>query len=247
MTQQVFHPSLFRKSPKDKRENKNQDNNKKTRTRGHNNPTSGLPVKPARPTLSPSSKVDMPQVNQSEMECIVNVNPNKSLGSVTDSQPNTHKCVIDLADPQDWQKVPYSRVPKRKRIGTPPTSPNVETNNTFNDLPLDPPDVIDNASNNIPLSRPPPIILYGVEDINKLSKLLESPSKAEHFKLKIVIDNVEEYKKIIDVIRSKGLIGHTFTRKDTKCCRIVIKNLHHTTPHSAITEAVETRRAQVAD
>lgn len=35
------------------------------------------------------------------------------------------------------------------------------------------------------------------------------------------------------------VIGHTFTQKKEKCQRIVIKNLHHTTPHDAIREEIE--------
>lgn len=35
------------------------------------------------------------------------------------------------------------------------------------------------------------------------------------------------------------MIGHTFTRKDQRCYRVVIKNLHHSTPHSAIQDEIE--------
>ncbi|CAH2095179.1 unnamed protein product [Euphydryas editha] len=148
--------------------------------------------------------------------------------------------------PPSWQKVPCSR--KRKRISD-PTSPtqHTQTANSFSVLPVDQPEYENSLPKNKPIHKPPPIILYGIQDVNELSKLLEAKSSAEHFKLKIInknnlriiIDSIDEYKKIIDIIREYGLIGHTFSRKDTKCFRIVVKNLHHTTPHSAIIEAIE--------
>lgn len=54
-----------------------------------------------------------------------------------------------------------------------------------------------------------------------------------------MVSTTEDYKQVIDLIRQKGLIGHTFSRKDTKCYRIVIKDLHHTTPHDAIIHELE--------
>lgn len=44
---------------------------------------------------------------------------------------------------------------------------------------------------------------------------------------------------MIEHIRSKGLIGYTFTRKDQKCMRIVIKHLHFSTPKDEIIAAIE--------
>lgn len=57
--------------------------------------------------------------------------------------------------------------------------------------------------------------------------------------LRIISSDVESYKKIITLVRENGLIGHTFNLKDQRCYRLVIKNLHHTTPHSAIIEEME--------
>lgn len=96
-------------------------------------------------------------------------------------------------------------------------------------------------------SKPPPIILYGIEDINKLTDLINTVAGKDDFLLKTVNKNqlrinsvnIEVYKKIITLVRENGLIGHTFNRKDQRCCRLVIKKLHHSTPHSAIIEEVE--------
>lgn len=86
-----------------------------------------------------------------------------------------------------------------------------------------------------------------MEKIIELSKLIETVISPTNFSLKIVNKNqirlscntVEAYKATIDLIRSQGLIGHTFTRKDQRPCRFVIKNLHHTTPIENIVEEIE--------
>lgn len=129
--------------------------------------------------------------------------------------------------PPDWQRVPTS---KKRKCETSPQSEKdlTPTTNRFKALPLD----SDDNTPVVPLTnKPPPIILYGIEDVNKLTNLIETVSNRRHFMLKIVnknllrilADTTEEYKKIISLIRENGLIGHTFTRKDTKCYRFVIK------------------------
>ncbi|KOB78466.1 Uncharacterized protein OBRU01_02033 [Operophtera brumata] len=76
--------------------------------------------------------------------------------------------------------------------------------------------------------KPPPIILYGVDDLAKLTQLIEEVVQTDDYTYKVVSKNqliissktVDKYKTLIEHIRSKGLIGHTFTRKDQKCMRI---------------------------
>ncbi|CAK1548386.1 unnamed protein product [Leptosia nina] len=88
--------------------------------------------------------------------------------------------------------------------------------------------------------------LYGLEDVNELSKL-ETVCDSNLFKIRIANKNLlrilvncsESYKDVISAIRTKGLIGHTFTPKGKKAYRIVIKKLHYTTPHSEIIDAIE--------
>ena len=58
-------------------------------------------------------------------------------------------------------------------------------------------------------SRPPPIILYGFDDINKLSELLGAVAKGEEYTYKIVNKNqlrihcteIDIYKEILSTIR----------------------------------------------
>jgi hypothetical protein len=97
------------------------------------------------------------------------------------------------------------------------------------------------------ISKPPPIILYGIEDVKQLTDFIQEAVRKEDYSYKIISKNrlslssksVESYKILIEHIRNKGLIGHTFTRKEDRCQKFVIKNLHHSTPKEAIVEAIE--------
>lgn len=103
------------------------------------------------------------------------------------------------------------------------------------------------------ISKPPPIILYGIEDVKQLTEFIEEKINKEEYSYKIssrdqlIISSksVAIYEKLISHIRAKGLIGHTFTKKEDRCQTFVIKNLHHTTPKEAILEAIEATGNQV--
>ncbi|CAH2103968.1 unnamed protein product [Euphydryas editha] len=149
--------------------------------------------------------------------------------------------------PPNWQRVPLIRNPKRKKIANSPSPDKMEISNSFSGLTVDLTDEqIDEPKIKKP-NKPPPIILYGVEDLNKLTELLESVTEKSQFSYKIINRNqlkiltcdIEIYKLLISVIRENGLIGHTFNRKDNRNYRIVIRNLHHTTPFDAIKAAIE--------
>ncbi|CAK1588944.1 unnamed protein product [Parnassius mnemosyne] len=149
--------------------------------------------------------------------------------------------------PPDWQRVPSIRNPKRKKLACTPSPDKIETSNSFDGLTVDLTEEQATEPKTKKPSKPPPIILYGVEDLNKLTELLESVTEKSHFtykiinrnQLKILTYDVDIYKILISVIRENGLIGHTFNRKDNRNYRIVIRNLHHTTPFQAIKAAIE--------
>uniref|UniRef100_A0A2H1W5Y6 SFRICE_011533 n=1 Tax=Spodoptera frugiperda TaxID=7108 RepID=A0A2H1W5Y6_SPOFR len=126
----------------------------------------------------------------------------------------------------------------------------VETTNSFSLLSEDPEQTIDvskSVTKPMKVSKPPPIILYGIEDVNKLTDFIQEAVRKEDYSYKIISrdqlrlssKSIESYKILVDHIRNKGLIGHTFTRKEDRCQKIVIKDLHHTTPKEAIVEAIE--------
>lgn len=128
----------------------------------------------------------------------------------------------------------------------------IETSNRFSSLPTDEVEQdkqSTTASSGKPKrpSKPPPIILYGILELKKLTDCLSEVADHSEYTYKIITKDqliistptTESYKKIISHIRNKGLIGHTFTRKEDRCKKIVIKNLHHTTPIEEIQKAVE--------
>lgn len=156
----------------------------------------------------------------------------------------------EIIPPPVWQTIPVSRA-KRIRTSSSPTSrQQIPLDNRFYELPLD--DVeTEKTQKDAPgekrKNKPPPLILYGVRDVNKLIETIETILVKTDYVIKIVTKNhlkvncasAEAYKNLMRLVREKGLIGHTFTHKDEKCYRIVIKNLHHTTPHEEIVKEIE--------
>lgn len=148
----------------------------------------------------------------------------------------------------DWQKVPEVRTKKRKLAPKTPSPDQLRTANRFSGLAVDStePNMADNQRDKRQ-PKPPPIILYGIEDLTQLTKLVEEVVHKEDYTFKVASKNqliistksIEKYKIMIEHIRGKGLIGHTFTRKDERCPRFVIKHLHFSTPVQAIIEAIE--------
>lgn len=151
-----------------------------------------------------------------------------------------------------WQRYP-SAPNKRPCPSMSPPSPTsaVTTQNKYDSLPVDM--VTDSQPSTNTHNKPPPIILYGIDDVNELSMLLESSINQSKFSFKIVNKNqlrisfssIEDYKNALNILRSKNLIGHTFTPREEKCFRIVIKKLHFTTPHEAICKEIQATGNQV--
>lgn len=182
----------------------------------------------------------------------------QSLSAVLDDTSQTltqHTNTMDSVEsssslginPPTWQRAPVLRNPKRKKTSS-PSPDRTKTSNQFSGLPVDETeDVAVQTTFAKKVPKPPPIILYGIEDVNKLSDLLESVVEKSVFILKIINQNqlrinctdIEAYKIIIDAVRQKGLIGHTFNCKDKRPYRIVIRNLHYTTPIDEIKTAIE--------
>lgn len=211
LTQQVFHPSLFNK------------------TRSS--------------SLSDLTRTDLnPQQLKQGENAYATANPQQPLqGENTDLAMNNQELVRPA-----WQRVPTSN--KRRRTSdSPPNTERLKVSNRFDTLPQD---QIESSDRNLATptpNRPPPIVLYGIEDVNELNKLLTTVCDPEQFKINIANKNLlrvlvqcpEAYKTVISKIRESGLIGHTFTPKDKKPYRIVIRKLHPTTPHQEIAEAIE--------
>lgn len=85
----------------------------------------------------------------------------------------------------------------------------VPTSNRFAGLPIKDKDQEVNQLKEKKPSKPPPIILYGVEDVNKLTELLETAVERTTFNYKIINKNqiritsedVGAYKNLVSVVR----------------------------------------------
>ncbi|CAB3254660.1 unnamed protein product [Arctia plantaginis] len=121
----------------------------------------------------------------------------------------------DTVCPPSWQRVPGTRNPKRKKVNDSPE--NITTSNMFSQLPIDlteEPAPTKKSVEKKP-SKPPPIILYGIEDVNKLTELVETVADKSSFtyrttnrnQLRINTIDTEAYKRIITKFRESGLIG----------------------------------------
>ncbi|CAG9112187.1 unnamed protein product [Plutella xylostella] len=148
----------------------------------------------------------------------------------------------------DWQTIPILRNRyKRKKLNqTPSPDKELQLENRYSPLKID-----DNSKQHTKakptVKKPPPIILYGIQNITKLNELIDGVLQKTQYNYKIVTKNqlrincsdIDSYKKLLDLVREKELIGHTFTQKDQRPYRIVIKNLHPSTPIESIKEAIE--------
>ncbi|CAH4037196.1 unnamed protein product [Pieris brassicae] len=129
-------------------------------------------------------------------------------------------------------------LPKKRKLSSTPSPELIKPTNRFSEFPIDQQEYRARDAKNKKTNKPPPIFLYGIEDFHKVTELLETATDRSNFsykiisrnQLKVLSVNLDIYKKVITVIQEHGLIGHTFNRKDQKCYRIVIRNLHHTTP-----------------
>ena len=167
-----------------------------------------------------------------------------STGDVSTQQEEKGVLTSSQSTHPEWQRVPQLRLNKRPRTSTSPTSLSPPTNNRFSALPLN-----SSGDEEKPqkVNKPPPLILYGIEDVSKLISTLGTVVDKSGYNIKILSKNqlriscneADIYKTLVSFAREKGLIGHTFTPKSEKCCRLVIKNLHHTTPTDAIKEEIE--------
>lgn len=108
------------------------------------------------------------------------------------------------------------------------------------DIPDEPTESRESQTQTKKASKPPPIILYGIMAVSKpVHSDCYSYKIFTKDQLRVIAKTSEAYKDIIDLICKNGVIGHTFTQKEKRSCRIVIKNLHHTTPKDAIFDEIE--------
>lgn len=157
---------------------------------------------------------------------------NNNIASTSNTQPENEQgetilsCDTDINCPPGWKRVPM-RSNKRKKLSQTPSPEPLETSNRYSELLVDPPKDCTEQIKEKRTSKPPPIILYGIEDVNKLTELLETVAEKDEFTYKIVNRNQlrissihkEAYKRLIAIVRENNLVGHTFNQKDQRCYR----------------------------
>lgn len=117
---------------------------------------------------------------------------------------------------------------------TPPSNPTIPITEQI---------VIDEIS---PIKPPPPIFVKGVADFPELCKKLIELIGVDNFvckasadKLKIQTSNPDSYRTLVRYLKEEKAQFHTYQLREDKPLRIVLRNLHPSTPTETIKEELE--------
>lgn len=111
-------------------------------------------------------------------------------------------------NPPTWQRIPLLRNAKKRKKDSSPSPEKIMVANRFSTLPVDLEENIEKEAAT-KIAKRPPIILYGIEDLTKLTELLESVANETDFIYRIINQNqhrinsinLDAYKSILQVIR----------------------------------------------
>jgi len=105
---------------------------------------------------------------------------------------------------------------------------------------------------NSPIKSPPPIFVKGVEDFPALCAALIELIGVDNFickssanSLKIQTTDPNAYRALVHFLKSEKAEYHTYQLKENKPLRIVIRNLHPSTPLNLIKDELEVRLYEV--
>lgn len=134
---------------------------------------------------------------------------------------------------------------QRKRASTqerPSTSRNM-----FAELQSD--DIEDSEINNNDTAepKPPPIIMPDVSDIKTMTSNISKVINASEFtyksfkdgQVRLMTKSISSYRTIVKYLDEKQIRFHTYQLKQERAYRIVVKNLHFTTPIDVIKDTIE--------
>ena len=135
------------------------------------------------------------------------------------------------------------------------------SSNKTGNLPIDKPTenryaILDNEGDQMDISntpnnddtgkifKPPPIFIPGIRKISEFIKTLSDAIGKDNFtyksnrdgQIKLNATNSDAFRTVVKLLDSNKAIYHTYQLKEDKTCKIVIKNLHHSTDVSFITE-----------
>jgi len=108
------------------------------------------------------------------------------------------------------------------------------------------------ASDHPTIKPPPPIFIKGVEDFLGLCNASMDLVGADNFycksttgHLKIQTSNPDSYRNVVRFLRKENAEFHTFQLNDDKPTRVVLRNLHPSTPTDLIKSELEVRSFEV--
>lgn len=153
---------------------------------------------------------------------------------------------------------------KRLRAGNPNTVPNapLEISNSFAPLTEDTNDNDMADDNDVSLDleqeakkepKPPPIFIPNVINVVPMIQTIETLVNKESYSYKCLSNNVikllpvnaESYRKLFKGLRELNINLHTYQLKQERAYRVVLKNMHFSTPVEYIKEAIEDHGHQV--
>lgn len=110
-----------------------------------------------------------------------------------------------------------------------------------------------NNDNEVTESKPPPIIIPNVSDIktmlNNFSKIVSSNDftykSLRDGQVRLMAKSLKSYRVIVKYLDDKKIMFHTYQLKQERAYRVVIKNLHFSTPISLIKDELQSLGHQV--
>jgi len=101
-------------------------------------------------------------------------------------------------------------------------------------------------------ANPPPIFIKGVKNFSDIREKLVELIGVDNFycksttdRLKVMTYNPDSYRALIHFLKEQDAEYHTYQLKDDKPLRVVVRNLHPTTPTELIKSELELRLFEV--
>lgn len=94
--------------------------------------------------------------------------------------------------------------------------------------------------------KPPPLIIPGVSNISKMINHISSVIDKKEFsyksltdgKIRLVVNNIEAYRKTVKNLDISKISYHTYQPKQERSYRVVLKGIHYSTPIEEITNSI---------
>lgn len=106
---------------------------------------------------------------------------------------------------------------------------------------------INNENNENAIPKPPPIFIPDVDDIKKMVESLKKVIKPEEFSYKslrdgqvrLMLNSPDTYRTVVKHLEDTKKSFHTYQMKQERAYRVVVKNLHFSTPVASIKAELE--------